>query len=233
MLDEQHQHFSLPNLHMDTGTWPKTALNPTPGRQHFKLRQSCWLALIDLKLNLRGWPRPSWRTVNSMPMRWPLESIKPAVGGVRCRRWGGFFLVGRQREQDFPERMDPYFSNISWGCDPVNLCDESFWLVLLLWCCGNLFAPESWAIGWHSSIQPLNRHGHWPELSRTNIGAVALSLRTKAGRCLKTTTEWKDGKKAGILTQRQMSLLRELPLLPLMMTTSNLVKNLKSRCDCY
>lgn len=48
------------------------------------------------------------------------------------------------------------------------------------------------AIGWHSSIQPLNRHGHWPELSRTNIGAVALSLRTKAGRCLKTTTEWKE-----------------------------------------
>lgn len=159
MLDEQHQHFSL---HMDTG--PDSRRHWTQPRavwiQIMRSKwQSCRLlappppawagrnpdALVDLKLNLRGWPRPSWRTANSMLMRWPLESIKPAVGGVRCRRWGGFFLVGRQWEQDFPERMDPYFSNISWGCDPVNLCDESFWLVLLLWCCGNLFAPESWS----------------------------------------------------------------------------------------
>ena len=59
-----------------------------------------------------------------------------------------------------------------------------------------------------------------PRVVEDNIGAVALSLQTKAGRCLKTATEWKE-------SWCPDPEVRELPQLPLVMNTSNFVKNLK------
>ena len=139
MLDEQHQHFSLPDLHMDAG--------PDPRRWHWTQpravnisnygRAAGSLSLIWSSTFEGGQTFMKDREVPAGLELCPtskFDAHEVAFGEYQTRSWGevvryavgvgvDFFLVGRQWEQDFPERMDPYFSKISWGCDSVNLCD--------------------------------------------------------------------------------------------------------------
>ena len=217
-----------------TSTWMRDLtqdgdIEPNPGPSTFQimaelLARSRWFEAQPSRV-----ARPSWRTVNSMPMRWPLEGIKPCSWGVRCRRWGGFFLVGRQWEQDFPERMDPYFSKISWGCDP-----ESVWLELLI----GLIALVLWYSLRTRILEPL---GDIPVFNRWIDMDIDQSCRgqyrsgctipANEGTSLApaATTEWKES----WWPRGKCLYWGSYPSYHLWWIRQTLWKTWKGQCDCY